>query len=113
MVEGVQSYSAMAQGGREGNTFEIQVFLPISFFPHFLLFPSLSLFSRCREGGKERTVDDAQGYRGVQGRPPASKPVASVVKWLGPLRRNKGLGKLSLLASPTPRTSCQLQQQGI
>jgi hypothetical protein len=32
MVEGVQSCSAMAQGGREGNTFEINVFFPISFF---------------------------------------------------------------------------------
>jgi hypothetical protein len=44
MVEGVQSCSAMAQGGREGNTFEILVFLPVSFFPCFLLFPSLFLF---------------------------------------------------------------------
>jgi hypothetical protein len=35
MVEGVQSSSAMAQGGREGNTFEILVFLPISFFVAF------------------------------------------------------------------------------
>jgi hypothetical protein len=36
-MEGVQSCSAMAQGGREGSTFEILVFLPISFF--FLLSP--------------------------------------------------------------------------
>jgi hypothetical protein len=32
---------------------------------------------------------------------------------LGPLRRSKGLGKLSLHASPTPRTTHQLQQHGI
>jgi hypothetical protein len=41
-VEGVQSCSTMAQGGREGNTFKILVFLPISFFLAFSFFrPSL------------------------------------------------------------------------
>jgi hypothetical protein len=46
-------------------------------------------------------------------RPPASNPTALLVKWLGPLRRSMGLGKLSLSTSPTPRTSRQLQQQGL
>jgi hypothetical protein len=36
MVEGVQSCSAMAQGGREGNTFKV-----LEFFSYFLLFCSL------------------------------------------------------------------------
>jgi hypothetical protein len=40
----------MAQGGRDGNTFEILVFLPISFFPRFLLFLSTFFFL---EVGKE------------------------------------------------------------
>jgi hypothetical protein len=58
-------------------------------------------------------ADGAQGYRAVQGQPPALNPVASVIKWLGPLRHSKGHGKLFLPASPTPRTSCQLHQQRI
>jgi hypothetical protein len=53
-------------------------------------------------------MDGARGYRGAQGRPPAL-----VVKRLGPLRRSKGPGKLSLLVSPIPRTSRQRHQQGI
>jgi hypothetical protein len=36
-------------------------------------------------------VDEAQGDRGAQGRPPASNPIALVVKWLGSLRHSKGL----------------------
>jgi hypothetical protein len=78
----------------------------------YLLFSSLSpffvhfLFSRSREGDKERTADDAQGYRGAQGQPPALNPMTSVVKRLGPLRRSKGPRNLSLPVSPTPRTSC-------
>jgi hypothetical protein len=67
MVEGVQSCSTMAQGQRKGNTLEILVFLPISFFPRLLLFSSLFLFSKRREGGKERAVDVVQGYMGAQG----------------------------------------------
>jgi hypothetical protein len=68
MVEGIQSCSAMAQGGREGNTFKILLFLPISFLLSLsLLFPSLFPFCRHREGGKERMTDGAQGYRGAQG----------------------------------------------
>jgi preprotein translocase subunit SecG len=56
----------MAQGGREGITFKILVFLPISFFA-LSFFLSLFLFSRHKEEGKERTADGAQGYRGAQG----------------------------------------------
>jgi hypothetical protein len=41
-MEGVESYSAMAQGGRGSNTFEIWVFSPIFLFPLSL---SLSLLS--------------------------------------------------------------------
>jgi hypothetical protein len=50
-------------------------------------------------------VDGVKGYRGAQGQLPALNPTVSVVKRLGPLRRSKGLGKLSLPTSPTPRTS--------
>jgi hypothetical protein len=103
--EGVQSCSAMTQGGRKGNTFEILVLLHISFFSRSLIFPSLFLFSRHGEGGKERTVDGEQGYRSVQGRSLASNPAALVVKRSDPLRRSKGFNKLSLPASPTPRIS--------
>jgi hypothetical protein len=62
-------------------------------FPSFLLSPlstTLSFFRR-REGGRERTVDGAKGYRGAQGRSLASNPMASMVKQLGPLRCSKGL----------------------
>jgi hypothetical protein len=67
MVEGVQSYSAVALGGREGNTFEILIF-----FPMFLLFCSLPFpprfsFLSPREGGRDRIVDGEKGYRGAQG----------------------------------------------
>jgi hypothetical protein len=58
-------------------------------------------------------ADGVHGYKGVQVRPPASNPTALLVKWLGPLRRSMGPGKLSLSTSPTPRTSRQLQQQGL
>jgi hypothetical protein len=54
---GVQSCSAMAQGGREANTFEVQVFFP--YFNSFSLSPltvPLSFFKR-RERGRERTAD--------------------------------------------------------
>jgi hypothetical protein len=44
MVVGVQSYSAMAQGGREGNAFEILVFSPIFLPFRSLLFSSLFVF---------------------------------------------------------------------
>jgi hypothetical protein len=83
----------MAQGGRKGSTFKILVSLPIflSFFHSLLLSSLFSFLFRYREEGKERMVDGEQGYRGVEGRPPASNPIASVVKWLGPLRRSKGL----------------------
>jgi hypothetical protein len=97
---------------REGNTFEIVVFLLISFFLLSPLFIPLS-FSRRREGGKERMVNGVHGYRGAQGQSPALNPTMSVVKRLGPLRRSKGPGKLSLPTSPTPCTSRQLQQQEI
>jgi hypothetical protein len=110
MVEGVQSCSTMVQGGRECNNFEILIFLPISFFPRFLLFPPLFLFPGV---GKERMTDGVQGYRGAQGRPLALNPMSSVVKRLGPLRCSKGPGKLSLPTFPIPCTSHQLQQQGI
>jgi hypothetical protein len=72
-----------------------------------------TFFFRHREGGKERTADCAKGCRGAQGRPPSLTPEASVVKWLGPIRRHKGLGKLCLHTSPTPSTSCQIIKQGI
>jgi hypothetical protein len=58
-------------------------------------------------------VNGAQGCRGAQVQPPASNPAASVDKRLGPLRCSKGPSKLSLPTFPTPRTLCQLQQQGI
>jgi hypothetical protein len=102
--EGAESYSTMTQGGRKGNTFEIPVLLPISFFT--LSFSITLFFSRHMEEDKEKTVDGAQGYRGLQERPPASNPTMLVVKRLGPLRQ-------SLPTSPTPRTSRQLHQQGI
>jgi hypothetical protein len=76
------------------------------FFFRSLLFLSLFLFSRHREGGQERTTDGVQGYRAAQGRSLASNPTASVVKQLGPLRYSKGPGKLSLPASHTPHISC-------
>jgi hypothetical protein len=65
-------------------------------FSYFLLFGSLFflslfLFFRRGEESKERTVDRAKGYRGVQGKLLALNLVASMVKWLGPLRHNKGL----------------------
>jgi hypothetical protein len=107
MVEGVQSCSTMAQGGREGNTLEVLVFF---LFPSFSLSPlsaPLSFFKRM-EGGRERTMDGAKLYRGAQGRSPALNPMASVVQWLGPLKHSKGIDKLSLPTSPTPRTSRQL-----
>jgi hypothetical protein len=63
MNEGVQSCSAMTQGGREGSTFEILEFPHVSF--SFLLSPFFVplYFSRHREGGKERMADGVQGYR--------------------------------------------------
>jgi hypothetical protein len=54
-----------------------------------------------------------QGYRGVQGILPALNPVALVIKRLGPLRRSKGPGKVSLPTSPTTHTSRQRHQQRI
>jgi hypothetical protein len=65
-------------------------------FSYFLLFGSLFflslfLFFRHREESMERTADRAKGYRGVQGQLLALNLVASMVKWLGPLRHNKGL----------------------
>jgi hypothetical protein len=65
--EGVQSCSAIAREGREGNTFEILVFSSSFFVPRSLLFLPPFLFSRHREGGKERMMDGAHGYRGAQG----------------------------------------------
>jgi hypothetical protein len=58
-MEGVQSYSAMAQEGRKGSTFRTLVFLPISFIRPLLLSPLFSFLSRHREGGKERMADEA------------------------------------------------------
>jgi hypothetical protein len=113
MGEGVQSYSTMAQGGREGNTLRDSDISSYFFFSSRFPFLSLFLFSRRGEGPKERMADGAQGYRGAQGRPSIPNPSASVVKWLGPLRRSKGPGKLSLPISCTPRSLHQLQQQGI
>jgi hypothetical protein len=53
-VEGVQSCSAKAQGGREGNTFKILVFSPIFLLFCSLLFLSLFLFSSVgKEVGRE------------------------------------------------------------
>jgi hypothetical protein len=43
-VEGAQSYSVIAQGGRGSNTSEILVFPLFYFFSLSLLFPSLFLF---------------------------------------------------------------------
>jgi hypothetical protein len=96
--------------GREGQRLQdpgIPSYYPfsLSFSPFFR--PLFSFLSRHREGGKERTAGGAQGHRGAKGRPPALNPTASVVKQLSPLKRSKGSGKLSLPASPTPRTSCQ------
>jgi hypothetical protein len=107
-VERVQSYSTMAQEEGKSSSFRTLVFFPISFFlyrslPFFLLL--LSFLSRHKEGGKERMVGGAHGRRGAQGWLPVSNPTASVVKRPDPLRRSKGPGKLSLPASPAPRTS--------
>jgi hypothetical protein len=53
MVEGVQSCFAMAQGGRNGNTFTIPVFLlPISFSLSLSLCHAFS-FPFCPGTGKE------------------------------------------------------------
>jgi hypothetical protein len=62
IVEGVQSYSTMAQKGRGSNTSKILVlllipFLSLSFCPSF--------FSSHREGGMERTADHAKGCWGA------------------------------------------------
>jgi hypothetical protein len=70
-------------------------------------------FSRCRERGRESMADGTKGYRGAQGWPLALNPATSMVKRLEHLKHSKGLGKLSLLTSPTPHTSCPLRQQGI
>jgi hypothetical protein len=78
---------------KEGPHFQDASIFFLFLFFLTLLFPSL-FFSRHMDGGKERMAD------GAQGRSPASNPVASVVKWLDPLRHSKGLGKLSLPASP-------------
>jgi hypothetical protein len=55
-------------------------------------------------------ADGVQGYKGAQVGSPASHPMASVVKRSGLLRHCKGIGKLCLLSSPTPRASRQLHQ---
>jgi hypothetical protein len=66
-VEGVQSYSAVALGEREGNTFEILVFFPIFLLFLPLPFPPRFSFLSPREGGRDRIVDGEKGYRGAQG----------------------------------------------
>jgi hypothetical protein len=98
-AEGVQSCSAMAQKGRGGITIVILVFLLFSFSSLSPLSAPLSFSFRSREGSKERMADHAKGYRVAQGRPLALTPAMSAVKWLGPLRRSKGLGKLGLPTS--------------
>jgi hypothetical protein len=98
-AEGVQSCSAMAQKGRGGITIVILVFLLFSFSSLSPLSAPLSFSFRSREGGKERTADHVKGYRVAQGQPPALTPATSAVKWLGPLRCSKGLGKLGLPTS--------------
>jgi hypothetical protein len=57
----------MTQEGREGSTFEILVFPPISFSFLFSPFFIPLSFSRHVEGGNERMADGAQGYWGAQG----------------------------------------------
>jgi hypothetical protein len=112
---GRRSQILLCHGSRRKGREHLQDLGIFSYFPSFSLTPlsaPLSFFRR-REGGRERTTDGVKGYSGVQGQPPDFNPVASVVKRLGPLRRSKGLSKLSLPSSPTPRTSCMLQQQGI
>jgi hypothetical protein len=56
-VEGIQSYSTMAQGGREGNAFEILVFLPISFFLSISFFcPSFFFLGTGKEVRREQQM---------------------------------------------------------
>jgi hypothetical protein len=56
MVEGMQSNSAMAQGGWNGITFEILVFFPISFFALSFFRPSF-FFLGTEEVRRERWMD--------------------------------------------------------
>jgi hypothetical protein len=66
MVDGVQSCSAMAQGGRKFNTFKTLVSLPIFLFFFFALsffHPSFLFLSRHREGGKDRMANGRKGDR--------------------------------------------------
>jgi hypothetical protein len=57
MVEGMQSNSAMAQGGRNGITFEILVFLPISFFALSFFRPSFFFLGTEKEVRREWWMD--------------------------------------------------------
>jgi hypothetical protein len=55
MMEGVQSCSAMAQAGRESNTFEVLVFFSYFLLFYSLLFLPLFLFSDVgKEVGREQ-----------------------------------------------------------
>jgi hypothetical protein len=70
MVEGVQSYAAMAQEREKGITFRILVFPPIFLFSLSLspfFHPLFSFLFRHREGDKEKMTGEAHGCRGVQG----------------------------------------------
>jgi hypothetical protein len=62
MVDGVQSCSAMAQGGRKFNTFKTLVPLPIFlfFFCSILFHPS---FLFCPDTGKEVRIEWQMGAR--------------------------------------------------
>jgi hypothetical protein len=56
-MEGVQSCSAIAQGGREGNTFEVLVHSPISFFFVLSSFcPSFFFLDAGREVRREQRI---------------------------------------------------------
>jgi hypothetical protein len=67
MVEGVQTCSTMAQGGRKGNTFTIPVFLLLISFSPFVSYFLFHFLSRFREGSTERVADGARGYRVCKG----------------------------------------------
>jgi hypothetical protein len=113
--KGGRSPILLCQGSRRKGRQHLQDPGIFSYFPSFLLSPifvPLSFFRR-REGGRQGMVDGVKGYSGAQGRPPASIPPTYVVKWLGPLKHSKGPSKLCLPASPTPRTTRPLRQQGI
>jgi hypothetical protein len=56
MVEGVRSCSAMAHGGSGGNTFEILVFLLLSFSSLSSFHPSFCFLGVGKEVRRERQI---------------------------------------------------------